>query len=328
MERVIVQPVGSKGKKEEHYQDTIVNPIPMDKIEQYVDEEHVEKLKDIYEDGETYVWGATPSKTGRNQNYWEEIEPGYTILLSGKGKIFSSAVITYKLRNKELAADLWGYDDKGNTWEYMYFIDEVKKENIPYERYNRILGYSPKNVIQGFQIHDEENSMKLLEALDLGSETYVPEVDRGDVEEGLEKERKFEGSVDSETTVTQRKEQNYLRRKMFENSKYKKCGICNLEYPVKFLIAAHIKKRAECELEEKKDFDNVAMPMCKFGCDDLYEKGYITVEDGEVVRLLDETVTETVEEYIDSIVGNECEYWDEDSKKYFEWHKEHHTEKG
>lgn len=293
-----------------------------------MEQEHLEKLEKIYEEGETYVWGVTPSDNERNQNYWKEIEPGWTILLSGGGKIFASATITHKLQNEELAKELWGVDDEGKTWEYIYFLDEIKKEDISYERYNRILGYSKNNIIQGFQVFDEEKSLKLLETLDLGSETYTPEVDKEELEEDIEEEIEFEGDVDSETKSVQRREQRYLRKNLFGDDKYTSCGICNEEYPVAFLTAAHIKKRAKCDPEEKKDIENIAMPMCRFGCDDLYEKGYITVEDGEVVRLLDEPVTDTVKDYINEIVGNDCDYWDEDTKEYFEWHKEHHTEKG
>ena len=35
-----------------------------------------------------------------------------------------------------------------------------------------------------------------------------------------------------------------------------------------------IKKRALCSLEERKD-PNIVMPMCIYGCDALFEQGYI-----------------------------------------------------
>ena len=51
------------------------------------------------------------------------------------------------------------------------------------------------------------------------------------------------------------------------------------------LVAAHIKKRAACSLEEKKDYKSIVMPMCSFGCDYLYERGYIAVSDGKIIDL-------------------------------------------
>lgn len=62
------------------------------------------------------------------------------------------------------------------------------------------------------------------------------------------------------------------------------CGICNKEYPINLLITAHIKKQTHCTFEEKLDYKNIVMPMCKMGCDDLYEKGYIFIRDGKVMK--------------------------------------------
>ena len=44
---------------------------------------------------------------------------------------------------------------------------------------------------------------------------------------------------------------------------------------------SHIKKRRHCTNEEQVN-RNVVMPMCKFGCDELFERGYIYVEEGEI----------------------------------------------
>ena len=40
----------------------------------------------------------------------------------------------------------------------------------------------------------------------------------------------------------------------------------------RFVWMAHLKKKKLQRL--KKDL-NVVIPMCKFGCDDLYEEGYL-----------------------------------------------------
>ena len=48
---------------------------------------------------------------------------------------------------------------------------------------------------------------------------------------------------------------------------------------MQFLVAAHIKKRSVCTDAEKRDLKYVAMSACKFGCDELFERGYIAVAD-------------------------------------------------
>ena len=37
--------------------------------------------------------------------------------------------------------------------------------------------------------------------------------------------------------------------------------------------------------------------MCKFGCDDLFEKGYISVKDGRFIQLPKRPITEELEAY-------------------------------
>lgn len=66
------------------------------------------------------------------------------------------------------------------------------------------------------------------------------------------------------------------------------------------------------------------MPMCKFRCDDLFEKGYISVINGEI-KVNKKTVTDPLEIYLDSIKGLNCKYWSDATKIYFEWHNNHHS---
>ena len=88
------------------------------------------------------------------------------------------------------------------------------------------------------------------------------------------------------------------------------------------LVAAHIKKRAECNKEEKLDYKNIVMPMCKFGCDELYEKHYIVITEGKIRNNKSVVLTEAVQRYIQGIEGRDCNYWSENSEKYFVWHHE------
>jgi len=60
--------------------------------------------------------------------------------------------------------------------------------------------------------------------------------------------------------------------------------------------------------------------MCKFGCDELYEKGYIGVKDGSVIQIKDNELTDNLQSYIDSIVDNSCSSWNDNTKHYFDWH--------
>ena len=49
-------------------------------------------------------------------NKWKRINTGDITLFSSSGKIYSSAVTTYKLHSQSLAVELWDYNEKGETW--------------------------------------------------------------------------------------------------------------------------------------------------------------------------------------------------------------------
>ena len=62
-------------------------------------------------------------------------------LFSRDGGVVSSAVVVLRTRNEPLAEKLWGRDPAGQTWEYMYFLDEVHEQRISYSAFNAAAGY-------------------------------------------------------------------------------------------------------------------------------------------------------------------------------------------
>ena len=85
-------------------------------------------------------------------------------------------------------------------------------------------------------------------------------------------------------------------------------------------MAAHIKKRSHCTKEERLDYQNIVMPMCKFGCDDLYERGIIGIKDGQIVAFESDITTPVVEAKLKGLVGQVCSYWGKAGAVYFNWH--------
>jgi hypothetical protein len=67
-------------------------------------------------------------------------------------------------------------------------------------------------------------------------------------------------------------EQSFLKSS-FGRSTMGACACCGV-YPVSYLDLCTHKKRDLLYIRRKVDL-NIVMPMCKFGCDDLFEKGYI-----------------------------------------------------
>lgn len=79
------------------------------------------------------------------------------------------------------------------------------------------------------------------------------------------------GLLDGRAEVKIRKEQAQLRAMLAGDRKSAPCALCGHPYPMAFLVAAHVKKRAVCTDAERLDLHNVAMLACLFGCDALYE---------------------------------------------------------
>ena len=307
MPLVILQPCGNADARE-HYKDTIENSVKFEDVENLLTEEEKLRLKEIYPDGDMTIWGVTPGTNGQNAKRWERMNEGDVTLLAQKGNIFASAVTTFKTHNKPLAAHLWNYDGKGQTWEYVYFLDEVKSHRIPYIEMNRIVGYKDNFVIQGFQVLDEEKSDALMNAFDLESEVYFPSIKIEDVYSEIQDQ----DSLDTTSKGTGRKEQRKLQE------------IRGSEMPANLLVAAHIKKRSECSLDEKKDLNYIATAMCVLGCDSLFEKGYIGVKQGKVVAIKTPT-TNGAKSHIDMLVDEECRDWNASNEKYYDWHFDKHS---
>jgi len=93
----------------------------------------------------------------------------------------------------------------------------------------------------------------------------------------------FQGDLDRPVTMRQRREQRKLRRALLAGSEEAGCALCGQTYPARFLWASHIKRRAAATPDEARDLPYVAMLACDFGCDALFEDGYVAVRDGVVV---------------------------------------------
>lgn len=320
MSKIILQPSGNKDARD-HYVDTIENEVSLERIKPHISEDDYKVLNYIYPSGGCKIWGVTDG--GSNLTKWKRIGEGDVTLFSRQGYIYASAVTTFKLHSKSLAASLWNYNSKGQTWEYIYFLDEVKSHKISYLEFNQAVGYSDKFVIQGFSVLDREKSAKVLKAFDLYSDTYFETISEEDYQDVVEKLQQLE-LTEVETVSTRRLEQGYLKKILFGNLNTGTCSCCKKELPISFLVTAHIKKRAYCSIEERLD-KNIVMPMCKLGCDEIYEKGYISVLEGKFIELKDSPSTEELRSYIQGVVGNKCDYYNDKTKNFFKWHRKHHS---
>ncbi len=101
------------------------------------------------------------------------------------------------------------------------------------------------------------------------------------------------------------------------------CELCRREFPVEFLVAAHIKRRALCNDAERRDLANVAMLACELGCDRLFEDGCVTVSAAGLVIVAPTAGTTTaLAQYLNRLDGERCGAFRPDTARYFAWHRE------
>ena len=131
------------------------------------------------------------------------------------------------------------------------------------------------------------------------------------------------GVLDGVAAVKVRKEQAALRNLLAGNRQQAPCALCGDEYPMGFLVAAHVKKRALCSDDERRDLHHVAMLACVFGCDALYEAGWITVGGhGRVQTVPLASAPEgQVRQRLQRLAGRQCLAHSPASAGYFTWHR-------
>ena len=312
---IVLQPCSNKIATK-HYQHTILNDdLYLNTVKSYLSDDDFKNLKKIYNEEPIKLWGVLESRNST----WEKIKVGDVALFAKNNHIISYGTICYKMRNASLAKCLWDTDEYGKTWEYIYFLTAINNYSIPYADFNRAVGYDEKNTIQGFTILNDEKSNMFLDEFPLQKETRLPKITEKDYFKIIKNRFNTTDDLDGKVQSSYRKEQSFLRDTLFKNKFTDKCALCGKEYPVEFLCCAHIKKRCLCSTEERLDYKNIVVPMCKFGCDDLYEKGFVGVKDGKVT-VIKHSSNNVVDNYIDGIKNNIVERYSLANKKYFDQH--------
>lgn len=314
MNQIVLQP-SADATAREHYADTISRPVVLSHIYTLLSTPMIGHLKRLFPSGSAAMWGVTPGKNGVNIRKWEKVELGALVLFAGNGRIFGSGVVAAKFHNKELAEHLWDVDASGMTWEYMYALDEVRELNIPYLDFNNAVGYAPNFVIQGFNVLDGTKSEAFLDTFDLRAGRFEWPPDPEEVAIAI---REFD-ELDRRFQAVQRLEQAALREHLLRGRASGECLLCGRTFHAHFLVAAHIKKRAKCTDNEKRDLQNIGMLNCKFGCDELYERGYISIDSQGTVVKSTRMISPVEREYMAETVLAQIRV-PQLCEQYFAWH--------
>ncbi|MCU7766491.1 helix-turn-helix domain-containing protein [Priestia megaterium] len=308
---------------QQNFKKTMEQPVPQSIIQQYLSSEEMEQIKSMYNNKGIEVWGVKEGKNGVTKKQYNKLSPGDVVLFYKEWYLYCKAIVTFKIHSPELAKALWNDDN----FEYIYFLTNVESCQIPVEVVNHtIYRKNERFAIMGFKVLTSEQSELLLNKLELETEPQLKEITKEDYQKAIT--LKIDKPLDSVAKRVGRVEQGYLRKLLFGKRLYEKCACCGNLYPVSHLFAAHIKKRSLCSVEEKLD-SQVVIPMCKFGCDTLYEDGFISVDStGHFIRLdkvAKKNSTPRVDTILEELNGRKCSYWNLNTAKYFEWHYQYHS---
>ena len=331
MANLILQPA-SDGASKANLLKTVFQEVSLEEIHDLLRPSDRNALELLTDSGGVSFWGAKPAEDGRNVKRWERIAPGDTIMFAlGKGRALLARV-THKLHNQLLAEDLWGHTETANgvvqTWEYMFAVDSLQERAYDKSAFNLAIGRKDNADIREFLVLKPDESDAALAYFDVPRSAASPsrpsEARTALRKRVTEKDVSALDHLDALVTSRRRLEQRLLREYLLDQDTGT-CALCGRPFPIQFLVAAHIKPRSKCSDREKRDIENVAMPNCRFGCDELYERGYIAVgATGHVLASLLAPETGPVRAYIrEHLVDRPNSLWASNAatRRYFAFHE-------
>ena len=180
---------------------------------------------------------------------------------------------------------------------------------------------------------DEQDFSFIIELLENTSEDYGDSLTQSLFETGKSRDKNFEENykirlkeienTDGRRIQTQsRKEQGILRCILFKGVLEAQCAICHRNFPTNLMVAAHIKPRSKCSTSERKNL-NIVMPICKVGCDDFFEKGYVIVSEKGVVQINEKLkYSNELKTVLKELNGKHCTHFNQETANFFAYKKD------
>ncbi|MFD7986779.1 hypothetical protein ACFV4M_25820 [Kitasatospora indigofera] len=160
-----------------------------------------------------------------------------------------------------------------------------------------------------------------LTAIDHFIDSCVPAGTTEDATESPDRYLDIDGDLDQRAGTLVRREQQRLRRRKFGTRERIDCALCGRSLPSRFVHTAHVKRRRDCDIFERRDLAN-SMGACVLGCDVLFEHGYLYVADDGTVTATPAARTDPgLRDALAFAEGRLCAAFDTDSRPFFAWHR-------
>lgn len=128
MRKIFIFTAGQKEARE-HLEVSIINPFPTSWFDDYLDLAEADDLKSLLPNPDyAYAWGAVPGP--RNVPMWNDMADGDIVLTVYDNRYHFISTVLAKLHAPALASRIWGVDDEGKTWEYMYLLSQPREVDV------------------------------------------------------------------------------------------------------------------------------------------------------------------------------------------------------
>ncbi|MGX5212633.1 hypothetical protein ACWKT3_28750 [Streptomyces violaceus] len=132
-----------------------------------------------------------------------------------------------------------------------------------------------------------------------------------------------DGADSALAQVLVRREQAKLRNNLLGGATKAACALCGRVLPVRFIRAAHIKRRSAASRQERLVMANI-MPACLIGCDELFEHGYVYVTDnGTIAVSPNSNTTADLAVAAKALEGRTVADYGAHRAPFYAWHRTH-----
>lgn len=136
---------------------TLATGYPREDVERHL---NTEDLFTLGARKKFYIWGNAQGKKGS----WNNMKIGDLVAFYAKKEFVYVGKCILKKHSPEIARELWGErSKKGDTWEFIYFLDELRPISISLEAMRDLGDYREKMIVQGFIPLKEEGMKNIIE---------------------------------------------------------------------------------------------------------------------------------------------------------------------
>jgi hypothetical protein len=312
MTQVFVFTAGNPEARQ-HLVDSIQNPVDDAVVFGNFDEHHHEQLGRIRDEGNGfYAWGAVWGV--RNVPTWEQMERDDFVLCVYDATYRYVARVLDTYDNPECAEAIWGTNDEGRTWRYMYFLTEPVEVyqplyefegylNSTYRGFTRIADAKRSEIEKDFgSVEDFIKEILQYEGEGLPG-GLLPGTDRSEkiAEESLQVDDVTHGDIDEKVVPDSEGRKRLALHATYERSEKNRrlaiekhgitCAVCTFnfdetygkDYADGYIQIHHIKPLSQYEGEVDPETDLV--PLCA-NCHAMAHRRRTTVTSIEELKAL------------------------------------------